>query len=116
MVRKIRLSMITSTAIEEFGIPYRVGTSVYNRTFATLFGTKPIVVMHVYNELVRNGVLPKKYEPKYLLWTLHFLKDYGTELAIAVRLGVSHNTYIKWVWLTLDLMESVKVVSTKNWN
>jgi hypothetical protein len=111
MARKIMLSIVTSTAAEEFGIPYRVGTRLFNKTFATLFGTKPVVVLHVYNELVRNGVLPHNYEPKYLLWTLHFLKDYGTELGTALRLGVSHNTYMKWVWLTLELMQSVKVVS-----
>jgi hypothetical protein len=110
MVRKIMLSTVTKTATEEFGIHYRLGTRLYNTTFATLFGTKPVVVMHVYNELVRTGLLPEKYEVKYILWTLHFLKDYGKELCIALRVGVSHNTYMKWVWFTIDLMQNIKVV------
>jgi hypothetical protein len=111
-VRKIGLSLITNTAREVFGIRARVGTKLFNNIFATLVGTKPIVVVHIYNELVRNGCLPEAYKPKYLLWALHFLKEYGTELGTSSLLGVSHNTYVKWTWLTIKLMGTIKVVST----
>ena len=56
-----------------------------------------------------------KYRPRYLLWTLLFLKQYSTDDVSSNIVGVSSKTYRQWVWLTIDAISSKanQVVSKK---
>ena len=40
----------------------------------------------------------------YLLWTLSFLKSYGTQTSLAGMFGVDQKTFRENVWLVLHLL------------
>ena len=61
------------------------------------------IVRMVWDMLVERGLLPKKGEPKHLLWTLYFLKCYPKEGPGCAAVGgpgaIDPKTMRKWVWL-----------------
>ena len=58
----------------------KVGTAAReDRCFREHFGAPFAIVRMVWDMLVEGGLLPKKGEPKHLLWALYFLKCYPKE-------------------------------------
>jgi len=47
----------------------------------------------------------------HLLWSFLFLKTYDPEKVLSVACGVDEKTYRKWVWLVLDLLGELDLVS-----
>jgi len=43
--------------------------------------------------------LPHNPDPKHLLWSLLFLKQYSTEQTHAAQVGTDEKTFRKWAWL-----------------
>jgi hypothetical protein len=76
--------------------------------FRTLFGVGPDVAAHIWNHLSRYGWKPPSTRPKYLLWALLFLKNYGTETALAALAQTSRKTFRKWVWLLLPMIADME--------
>jgi hypothetical protein len=75
--------------------------------FREHFGAPFAIVQMVWDMLVEEGLLPKKGKPKYLLWTLYFLKCYPKEGPGCAAVGASKGaidpkTMCKWVWLFLE--------------
>jgi hypothetical protein len=75
--------------------------------FREHFGAPFAIVQMVWDMLVEGGLLPKKGEPKHLLWALYFLKCYPKEGPGCATVGASKGaidpkTMRKWVWLFLE--------------
>lgn len=50
------------------------------------------------------------YEPKHVLWTLLFLKTYGTGAALCTVLKIDEKTFKKWTWKSILSIASLKPV------
>jgi hypothetical protein len=75
--------------------------------FCSLFGAHFQIVRMVWDMLVESHLLPKKSNPKHLLWMLYFLKVYPREAPGCSAVGgskgaVDPKTLGKWVWLFLE--------------
>jgi hypothetical protein len=88
------------------------------KAFRPHFGFGSDVCATVWSRIIH----PDGAEPPHLLWTLLFLKVYASEEVISNLVGVCRNTYRKWVWPMLSViqqMESQVVSSTlltfENW-
>lgn len=80
------------------------------RRFRSLFGTSPLICSIAWT-LIQPS-LPDGGEPKHLLWALLFMKTYMTEHAMRVLTGADEKTQRKWIWIFIDLLSSLNVVST----
>ena len=96
---------------QHFHIIYDTSTQKFLLNFRGHFGTSPVVVQRVYNEFIKTGTIPTKYQFKYLLWGLFFLRTNSTVEQICTRVGSSHMTVRKWVWITVEIIAKIKVVS-----
>jgi hypothetical protein len=91
----------------------KVGTAAReDRCFREHFGAPFAIVRMVWDMLVEGGLLPKKGEPKHLLWTLYFLKCYPKEGPGCAAVGASKGaidpkTMRKWVWLVLERIKEL---------
>jgi hypothetical protein len=76
------------------------------RRFASWFGTDPQKCSILWEKLNHYGWFQytgsRGTHPKHLLWTLMFLKCYGTEAVHAANVGADEKTYRKWVWFYLE--------------
>jgi hypothetical protein len=85
-----------------------VGTATMeDRHFCKLFGARMEIVLHVWNMMEEDGLLPNKSKPKHLLWTLYFLRVYPQEAPGCSAVGsgggaVDPKTLRKWVWLFIE--------------
>ena len=50
-------------------------------------------------------------DKKYLLWTLRFLRHYQTKLCLAHDVKCAPGTLMKWIWITIDALSKMKIVS-----
>jgi len=80
------------------------------RRFRAMFGVPSTICPLLWHQMHLRGTLPKKGQPKHLLWALMFLKLYEVELAMAARCGVDEKTYRKWVWAFLPALSSMNVI------
>jgi len=81
------------------------------RQFISMFGCTLDIVMIVWRKLVLQEMLPDDARVKHLLWTLAFLKVYGSEYVMASMFRCTEKTMRKWVWLFIDKMSSLEIVS-----
>ncbi len=86
----------------------KVGTAAReDRRFCKHFGAPFTIMQKVWDVLEEGDLLPKKGEPKHLLWTLYFLKSYPKEGPGCAAVGgsksaINPKTMHKWVWLSLE--------------
>ncbi len=78
-----------------------------DRCFREHFGVPFAIVRMVWDMLEEGGLLPKKGEPKHLLWALYFLKCYpkegpGCTVVGGLKGAMDPKTMRKWVWLFLE--------------
>ena len=78
------------------------------RRYSALFGVTPHITFVLRNRLLLR--LPSKSEPRHLLWSLLFLKLYGSEHVRACLTMVSEKTFRKWSWVFVKLLSELKVV------
>jgi len=71
-----------------------------DRRFKALFGESVYVVATLWSLLDPfNDKMMNNAEPKNLLWSLMFLKLYGTEINVcSLSGGCDDKTFRKWVW------------------
>lgn len=97
----------------------RIGTAkskaYFNRKFRSCFGASVLVLTIAWNTLVVQNLLPEGGHPKHLLWMCAFLKTYSSEDVYASWFKVSEKTFRKWVWLFLEAVAKIELVSRKNW-
>ena len=78
------------------------------------FGTMPVIVAVLWRLLKPWVRRQRGYcKPWHLLWTLMFMKTYGTEKHLASFVGADEKTWRKWVWYMLEGIHNLspKVVS-----
>ena len=58
----------------------------------------------IWNYLVRSHwtELERSAKPIHLLWTLLYMKSYGTERKAASELGIDEKTLRKWAWFIME--------------
>jgi len=79
--------------------------------FSATFGCSPRVAAAVWNRLDKKDLLPEDMLVKHLLWALSFLKLYNPERAQAPVCGGDEKTYRKWVWIALEALVELDLVS-----
>ena len=72
--------------------------------FEALFGCSPTLLAYVWKKLCRKKLLGANSLPIHLLWTMAFLKQYGTEAAMAAMFHTSRETYRQRIW---DMLEAI---------
>ena len=80
--------------------------SVSERVFKANFGISSFLASKLWDLLQPIHELHNKYRPRYLLWTLLFLKQYNSDDVSSNVVGVSVKTFRQWVWLTIDGISS----------
>jgi hypothetical protein len=81
------------------------------RNFKANFGASLQVAYLLWCWLDVNNEGPQGGQVHHMLWTLMFLKVYATYDVLASRVGVHRDTYRKWVWLFLDKIAWLDIVS-----
>jgi hypothetical protein len=80
------------------------------RRFKSFYGVSPLICQTVWNLLNANK-LPSGSKPLHLLWTLIFLKQYNSEHVNHAITGADEKTFRKWVWIFIELIADLNVVS-----
>lgn len=69
-----------------------------DRDFRYLFGISLSTCVRAWNLCVDSNYLPAGTQQYHFLWSLMFLKLYGTQSMLARLAGTTQKTYRKWVW------------------
>ena len=85
--------------------------SALESKFVSLFGLTPDQTNQLWN-LVQK---PEKGQPKHLLWTLYFIRQYDSTVFGCHLLGVSPKTWRKWVWAFVHAISALELVSLVGW-
>ena len=78
--------------------------------FRSAFGISSAVCSHVWEYLsssVRKVNGQEKAKPTHLLWSLMFLKTYGTEIFLCCLLKTTEKTFRKWVWIIIESISNL---------
>lgn len=81
--------------------------------FKSWFGCSPEICVILW-EFIRVDESVCKHSragPIHLLWVLMFLKLYGPVRVLASICGVDEKTFLKYVWMFLDALSCLDVVS-----
>ena len=96
----------TATMIYEHACSLYRRRSMNARLFASLFGANNMAIAKLWILICDGNTLYTGadgfVEPKHLLWTLMFLKQYTTEEVLASNAGVTAKTFRKHVRKTMD--------------
>ncbi len=106
---ELKEATMTSMNADDFlflGVEGIIGKNVWSvktaeDRFVGHFGTKPIIVAVLWRLLKPWARRLRGCMPYHLLWTLLFLKSYGTERQLAAFVGADEKTYRKWMWYML---------------
>lgn len=71
--------------------------------FVANFGLSVNQCQWLWDQIEREEM---ELKPKYLLWTLSFLKTYGTMESLSAKFQVSERSYRQWVWDVLDVIDN----------
>jgi hypothetical protein len=87
-----------------------------NRRFRSFFGTSGLVCHKAWELLQASGSLDEYpgLTWDHFLWSLSFLKCYSTEAQLSALYGIDEKTYRKWVWLCVELISLLDVVSSNS--
>ena len=85
-----------------------------DRRFRSFFGTSGLVCHEAWELLQASGSLDEYpgLTWDHFLWSLSFLKCYSTETQLSALYGIDEKTYRKWVWLCVELISLLDVVSS----
>ena len=98
----------------DYGIRPDFTSYEFGRIFSSMFGIQPSVCVLIWNELVTEEHVGSDHKFVYLLWAMNFLKLYNTVYVLACKVGVSTNTYMKWVWKSIESLCKLEVVRVIN--
>jgi DDE superfamily endonuclease len=96
-------------ARDVLGLPQDKATDVKaeNGRFRSFFGASIDVVVNVWNRL--ESTIDSAAKPKHLLWSLVFLKIYGTEdVHCRITGWPDPKTFRKWTWYFLEQISALK--------
>ena len=86
-------------------------TRLSSRAYTAVFGVNWTVTAMIWRKLVRDKVLPENARRRHLLWALAFLKQYASWDALASSLHCSNKSMRDWVWLMVEALQYMDVVS-----
>ena len=98
------------------GEPFAKQTKTNVRRFRSFFGTSPEICSDLWELLVMADQIPDYAKPEHLLWSLLFLKVYGTEASLTSMVDCpDEKTFRKWVkifvtgisWLESDIVSEM---------
>lgn len=78
------------------------------RRFKNFYGVSPNICGIIWNMIESN--VPESCEPKHLLWTLCFLKQYNSDSTNSAIFGADEKTIRKYVWLLTNFLADLDVV------
>ena len=88
-------------------LAFYITKSHSERSFRAHFGGPSIAVEILYHRIVYAcSPLPKGWGLHQLLLTLFYLKCGGTHDLISSRFHISWDTFEKWLWVTLVLIDT----------
>lgn len=88
---------------------FRTSNNLCLRRFKCFYGVTPNVCCIVWN-LLKDNLVPLA-EPKHLLWSLCFLKQYNVESVQHAMFNTDEKTIRKWTWTFIKLLSELNVVS-----
>lgn len=91
--------------------PRSTSWRVNSRRFRAKMGCSSLVCSNIWNRLTKKGILPPEFRAHHLLWTLVFLKLCCCETITADICGCDEKTLRKWVWIGIDLLGQLDLVS-----
>lgn len=112
---KLKMSALRDIAKTLVGIGNAKTKANFNRKFRSCFGASVLVLTIAWNTLEVQKLLPAEGHPKHLLWMCAFLKTYSSENVYAAWFKVSEKTFRKWVWLFLEAVAKIELVSSNIW-
>lgn len=80
------------------------------RKYRTFYGVSPEVCSMLWNRILQK---PSGAQPKHLLWSLLFLKNYNKEHVNAALVLADEKTFRLWSWRFVTLISQLEVVSSK---
>ena len=91
-------------------------TTALVEKFCCNFKYSPSRCAYIYSRIINKSEIPDGYEPKHLLWTLHFLLTYATERRMCCFFKADRKTIRKYTWPTISAIASLhrQYVSSKN--
>ena len=84
----------------------RNSDSLLRQRYQYHFGVDPEITAILWVSLERFRMEPEP-EPKHLLWTLLFLKQYSPEGVLCTMVNTNERTYRKWVWKILSKLDEM---------
>lgn len=78
------------------------------RRFKSFFGITPDLCSLIWNKI--NASAPTGAEPKHLLWSLFYLKQYDVEHTRRTLFHTDEKTIRKWTWIFIELLSNLEVV------
>lgn len=105
---------VTSDAFLQLGNIYTKSSltrsaNIALRRFKSFFGVTPIVCSIIWEKLTDE--LPAGAEPKHLLWSLLFLKQYSNEHNRRSIVNADEKSIRKWTWIFVELLSNMNVVT-----
>lgn len=89
--------------------------STEERTFRCLFGCAPEVALTIWTMLLTMDVVPADGTITYFLWSLLFLKVYGsTEVLLKIAGNPDAKTFRLWVWRFIPAIANLQPVLVRN--
>ena len=113
-VQELAIDFVALAGEYIFGFDFsRVGANTIMRRFIAHFGVTPRLCAYVwiYTE-ERVLMIDKNAKMKHLLWLLNLLKTGDTEHAMNGRWCADEKTIRKWVYIFLEVVGDLGVVST----
>lgn len=89
------------------GLDARSRMSTVLELFRSNFKYSPSRCAFLFERIIHHPILPTGYEPKHLLWTLHFLLTYAKERRMCCFLKADRKTIRKYTWPTITAIASL---------
>lgn len=108
MVSTVTVSNVHAVASLILGRAPGIRVHYENRRFRSLFGVSATTCANAYNLLSES--VPRGGNLKHFLWSLLFLKIYGTEDVCCTIVRTTRKTFRKWIWIFIPLLANLDMV------
>ena len=98
--------------VTDFGLAHV--TMINSYLYKSIYGLTLLQSRVLWNHVIASEQMIVNYEKKHLLWTLRFLRHYQTKRCLAHDVKCAPGTLMKWVWFTIDILSTLKIVSEKH--
>lgn len=111
LVLHLEITRCRSIAMDLLSMTDKGNDVTFMRKMRSCFGVSVHMVCTIWRILTEQEKMPDNAEPKHLFWALGFLKTYATEHSLAVWFKCDEKTLRKWVWIMIDALSSLEIVS-----